>query len=89
MKLRNLWFLPNVLILLLLLVPAYGQKITGTISGTVTDPSGAVVIDASVTITNVETGLVRVTTTSISGGFTAPDLPPGVYKVVIKQSNFK
>ncbi len=89
MKQRNLWFIPYVLIFLLLLAPAFAQKITGTISGSVTDPSGAVVIDASVTVTNVETGLVRATTTNISGEFSAPDLPAGLYKVVVKQSNFK
>src|SRR5579885_3009356 len=90
MKQRNLWcFLPHVLILLLLLAPAYGQKITGTISGSVTDPSGAVVPDATGTITNTETGLQRVTTSNVSGEFSAPDLHAGLYKVVIKQSNFK
>jgi hypothetical protein len=73
----------------LLLVPAYAQKITGTISGVVTDPSGAVVPGATVTITNTETGLSRTATTGTSGEYSAPDLPPGVYRVVISQTNFK
>ena len=86
---QRFWFLPTVLIFLLLLAPAYGQKITGTISGSVTDPSGAVVPDATITITNTETGLLRTTTTNTEGEFSAPDMPAGIYKVVIKQANFK
>ena len=86
---RSFLFLFTVFIVLSLLVPAYGQQATGTISGSVTDPSGAAVVGATVTITNIETGLVRVTATGTSGEYTAPDLPPGVYKVAVKQASFK
>src|SRR5690349_18761966 len=89
MKQRGVWFLMIFLIVPLLLAPVYGQKITGTISGSVTDPTGAMVPDATVTITNAETGLVRTTTTNSAGDYSAPDLPPGTYKVVIRQANFK
>ena len=89
MKQRSFWILLTVFILLALLAPVYGQKITGTISGTVTDPSGAVLAGATVTITNTETGLVRTAVTNGSGAYNAPDLPPGIYSVVVREASFK
>jgi carboxypeptidase family protein len=89
MKRCSVWLLLSLCVVLLLLAPVYAQKITGTISGVVTDPSGAVVAGATVAITNTETGLKRTTTTSTAGEYTAPDLPPGTYRVVISQANFK
>jgi hypothetical protein len=89
MKQRSIWFLLILFIVFFLLAPVYAQKITGTISGTVTDPSGAVVSDATVTITNSDTGLLRTTTSSSTGEYSAPDLPPGIYRVVVKAANFK
>jgi len=88
MKQRSVWFLLIVFIPLLL-VPVYGQTTTGTISGVVTDPSGAVVAGATVTLANSETGLVRTTTTGTAGEYTAPDLSPGSYVVAIKQTGFR
>lgn len=73
----------------MLLAPVYAQKITGTISGVVTDPSGAVLPGATVQITNVATGLVRNVVTNDMGEYTAPDLINGVYTIVVKQANFK
>ncbi|HEX8874519.1 MAG TPA: carboxypeptidase regulatory-like domain-containing protein, partial [Nitrosospira sp.] len=75
--------------LFLLLGPVYAQKITGTISGVVTDPSGAVLPGATVQITNVATGLIRNVVTNDMGEYIAPDLLNGVYKIVVKQANFK
>jgi Carboxypeptidase regulatory-like domain len=68
--------------------PLSAQKITGTISGVVTDPSGAVVAKASVSIINGETGLTRNVTTNDSGEYTAPDLPFGMYRVIVKQAGY-
>lgn len=76
-------------VFLLLLTPLYGQKITGTISGVVTDPTGAVVPGATVTLVNTDTGLTRTVTTNDLGEYIAPDLPNGVYRVMVKQTNFK
>jgi hypothetical protein len=73
----------------LIATPLFAQKITGTISGVVSDPTGAVVPQATVTITNTETGLVRTVTTNEIGEYTAPDLPNGNYRIIVKQASFK
>ncbi len=59
----------------------FAQAGTGTIQGTVKDPSGAVVPNAAITATNTATGLTRNTTTSASGGYTITALPPGTYSI--------
>src|SRR5690349_2613058 len=74
--------------LVLFMTPLYAQKITGTISGVVTDPTGAVVANATVTITNVATGLARTATTSETGEYTAPELPNGSYRIMVQAPNF-
>lgn len=74
--------------LFVFLLPLHAQKITGTISGVVTDPTGAVVANATVTITNVATGLSRTATSSEVGEYTAPDLPNGTYRIMVKAPNF-
>lgn len=66
---------------------AFGQQ--GTILGTVTDPSGAVVTGATVTVTSVETGLAKTTTTNESGQYLLPDLAIGHYSVKATAGGFK
>jgi hypothetical protein len=61
---------------------------TGSIVGTVSDPSGAVVSDAKVTITNVATGQVISLTTNSSGSFNSGALVPGVYKTRVSAKGF-
>src|SRR5689334_1601210 len=61
----------------------------GTILGTVTDSSGAVVADAEVTITNVGTNAAHSTKTTGSGDFTVPFLAPGNYKVTVEAKGFQ
>jgi len=64
-------------------VPAKAQTSgAGTIAGTVTDASHAIVPGASVTVTNIDTGVVHDYTTNSDGLYTAPFLLPGHYKVV-------
>src|SRR5712692_9521028 len=65
------------------------QTFRGTILGTVTDPSGAVVSGAKVTVKNVNTGLERTTQTSADGSYAVPELPIGTYTVTISQSGFQ
>lgn len=68
--------------------PAFGQTDTGAISGIVTDPSGAVVPGATVTLTNKETGQERVTLTDLSGVYSIPNIPPGLYALAVKKEGF-
>ena len=80
---RSVWCLSVVgsLLLVCLSLPSFGQTITGTISGEVTDSSGAVVADATVTVQNLGTNEKRIATTTRSGAFELPDLAIGKYKV--------
>jgi hypothetical protein len=68
--------------------PTVAQSNKGTITGTVTDPNGAVVKDAKVVATNVATGESRNATTGDEGSYTIPALDPGVYRVTIDASGF-
>jgi hypothetical protein len=65
------------------------QTFRGTILGTVTDASGALVSGAKVTVKNVATGLERATQTSADGSYTLPELPIGTYSVTVTQSGFQ
>jgi hypothetical protein len=65
------------------------QTVVGRISGTVTDASGAVVENASVTATNTANNLTRTATTDGSGFYTVTNLPVGTYVVTAEQVNFK
>ena len=69
---------------------AFGQGgATGAITGTVQDPSGAVVANAEVRITNQDTNVLeRTVTTGADGTFTAPLLPVGTYTVSIQSAGF-
>jgi len=80
----------GVIALLLMLgaIPASAQSI-GTILGVVKDNSGAVVPEATVTITNVETGLSRTVPSSADGAFRAPALPVGRYDLRIEKTGFR
>ena len=65
------------------------QNITGSITGTVNDQSGAVVRGAAVTVTNTDTNLVaRTLSTDEAGNYTAPLLPIGHYSVAVAASGF-
>ena len=68
----------------------YGQGgANGTILGTVTDNSGAVVGNAKVDVTNVATGVATHTETSANGDFTTPYLTPGTYSVTVQAPGFQ
>ncbi len=64
-----------------LCLPSVAQKATGTIRGNVTDPSGAMVAGAQVTVTSPSTGQSRTATTNGEGGYVVPELQPGIYEV--------
>ena len=67
---------------------AYGQE-TASIVGTVTDPTGAAVPNAKITITNTDTGIVRTTTTNATGSYAARELAIGHYNVRVEAAGFK
>jgi len=62
---------------------------TGVIVGTVTDPSGAAVPGATVTVTDTSTNASRSATTNDAGRYNFPNLPPGKYDVVINKGGFR
>lgn len=65
------------------------QSDRGAITGRVTDPLGAVVVGAKVTVTNVETNEVRETVTGDEGNYTVPQLSAAVYKLTVEAPGFK
>jgi len=75
--------------LLALPVSSPAQSTSGRILGTVTDQSGAAVAGASVAIMDVQRGTSRTVTTDETGGYVAPDLQPGTYKVHVEMKGFK
>ncbi len=68
---------------------AFGQGANGTITGTVTDPSGAVLADAEVRITNTGTGIVFSSASTATGNYVAPQLPVGTYDLAVSAAGFK
>jgi hypothetical protein len=64
------------------------QNITGTILGTITDSTSAVITNAKVTVTNEATNVATNAYTSATGEFVAPNLPPGVYTVSAESAGF-
>ena len=73
-----------------MLIPAaFGQGITGSITGNVTDSTGATIPGATVTVTQIETNAVHTATSSDVGSFTIPQLPPGQYTVKVDKAEFK
>lgn len=77
------------LALVVLPLTTFGQSSTGQIRGAVTDPQGAVIAGATVTVTSNDTGISREATTNESGDFLVTLLPPGMYRVEVKVEGFK
>ena len=67
---------------------ANAQVSGATLSGTVNDPSGAVIAGARVAIANKDTGVSRTVTTDSAGLYSAPNLLPGPYEVTITATGF-
>jgi hypothetical protein len=82
-------FLTIATILLGLCSGLAAQTITGSITGTVTDPTGAVVPGAKVVATNTGTNLTYPGTTNEAGIYNILFLPPGPYKVTVEMQGFK
>jgi Carboxypeptidase regulatory-like domain len=90
-KARGMWvsgFMAAVFLLLLMPLNVYGQAVS-RINGEVTDQGGAVVPDAKVTVTNVDTNVAKTTTTTSAGTYLIIDLIPGAYVVKVEKSGFR
>ena len=86
------WKLIASAFLLAIMLPvqcAFADNIYASIRGTVTDPSGAAMANATVTATNTGTGISTKLTTNATGAFAFPQLPIGDYRVTVKSPSFK
>lgn len=85
-------FLPAIAVAILwaltCLHSASAQTTFGSITGVVTDPSGASVPDAQITVVNQETGFTRRQTTAATGVYTVPNVVPGTYRVLVEGKGF-
>ena len=68
---------------------AYAQTDRGTITGTVADPTNAVIPSASVQLTSAQTGAQYDTVTTATGNYTLPSLPAGPYNLSVTVPGFK
>src|SRR6266700_1664180 len=84
---RCAWLLVSALFLLTSL--ATSQLYTGSISGTIKDPSGAVIVGAKVTIVDSEKGFVFNGVTDAQGHYLVRQLPPGKYDLTAEATNFQ
>jgi hypothetical protein len=87
---RSLWKLTIALPVIVILgaSQARAQVSGATLSGTVTDPSGAAIVGARVSITNTATNVTRDATTDSAGYYSAPNLLPGPYEVTVSAPGF-
>jgi outer membrane receptor protein involved in Fe transport len=76
-------------LLLLFSVPSVAQTFRGSINGTITDPSGAVIAGAKVTATDVATAVVRDTISSGAGEFLFSDIPQSTYAIKVVATGFQ
>src|SRR5919199_6378214 len=72
-----------VALLIVCFASAFSQTEKGAITGPVTDAAGAVIPEARVTVTNVETNVSQVLSTNAEGQYEAPFLSPGRYNVTV------
>jgi hypothetical protein len=86
------FFLPLIALALLLgsqVTPAWAQTNTGTVSGVVADPQGAVVVGATVTLTNKANGVTQKTMTLEDGRYVMSNVAPGTYDLSVVKTGFK
>jgi hypothetical protein len=80
---------PALSAVLLLGLSARAQTTTSTVTGRVTDPTGASIPAAALTAANEETGLHRTATSDQEGGYSLPFLPPGRYRIGVEKAGSK
>ena len=88
---RTAHFLSSIIASTILLsgTALLAQVTSGTIYGSVKDSSGAVLPNATVTVRGLEIGITRTATSSSSGEFVVPNLPPATYQVTVQAQGFK
>src|SRR3954470_15648416 len=69
-------------------VPSFGQTF-GEVTGRISDPTGAAIPTAQITLTNTATNAVRTTISTDSGDYTFPAVVPGAYNVKVEKTAFK
>ncbi len=78
-----------VLLVLSFCIPSFGQSEDATLSGIITDPTGAIVQNAQVKLTNVDTGITVATASNNSGLYVFATIHPGHYRMVVEKAGFR
>src|ERR1700761_5279114 len=84
---RSLWL--AVISFSCFVSPLLAQQITGSVTGSVTDPSGAIMVGIGVTLTNTATSEVQTAQTDTAGDFRFLSLPPSTYVIEVSSRGFK
>src|SRR5690349_5098629 len=87
-KIAVVFGLTVFLCVFLLSLRAHAQVAGATLSGTVTDPTGAVVPNAKISVRNTATNVTRDLTADSAGFYTSPNLLPGTYEITVSASGF-
>ncbi len=90
MKLRVI--IPSIFAVLIAMVAgvsAFAQNSRGAITGQITDPTGAVIPNAKITVTSTDTGAISHVISTAQGFYTVPDLMPGGYTLAVDAQGFK
>jgi hypothetical protein len=82
-------FISMLVALTVLVAPGRAQNAAAQLSGRITDPTGAVIPSAGITVRNTDTGVSRNTTSNDAGFYAVPSLDPGNYDVVVQHQGFK
>jgi hypothetical protein len=86
---KSVFYLALIAALLAAVAPARAQETTASITGFVTDPSGAAVAGATVTATDIERGTPWTTTTNDAGSYNFPRVPIGTYGLKVESKGFQ
>ncbi|MCU0246576.1 MAG: TonB-dependent receptor [Bryobacter sp.] len=79
----------TILFSLLLALPGLAQTIYGSLAGTITDPTGGVIVSADVVVRSLDQGTTRETKTDTKGFYRVPSLPPGRYALEVSFKGFE
>ena len=85
----KVWGVLFAMMCLMMCVPGLHAQTTASLSGTITDPTGAVIPGAQITLTDTVTGAQRKTTSNGAGAFTMTALLPGTYDLAVDAKGFQ